>query len=181
MELESSLPCSQDPCTGPYPEPNESSPCTPSYLSKILLNIVLPAKCRCSSPGRSIKILMHSYSPVLAKCPAPITFIYLILNVMKPKHSFIASFLPSTLRDWHNGPLRRKYQEAHSHRTLNMGNTFLGLKRFVSCYCYQYIEEKVGNHSSKAWFLNWFGSLIRQEQILCACWNNVSLTLAGVP
>jgi hypothetical protein len=34
MEPEGSIPCSQEPCTGPYPEPY------PSYLSKIHLNIV---------------------------------------------------------------------------------------------------------------------------------------------
>jgi hypothetical protein len=44
METEGSLPCSQEPSTGPYPAAEQSSPVhtTPSYLSKIHLNIILP-------------------------------------------------------------------------------------------------------------------------------------------
>jgi hypothetical protein len=42
MEPESSLPCSQEPCTCSYSEPRQSNPYIPSYLSKIHLNIVHP-------------------------------------------------------------------------------------------------------------------------------------------
>jgi hypothetical protein len=41
MELESSLPCSQEPYTGPYPEPDQSSPCH-AILSQIHFNIIHP-------------------------------------------------------------------------------------------------------------------------------------------
>jgi hypothetical protein len=40
MELESSLPYSQQPCTGPYPEPDRSSLYHTIHFSKINLNIV---------------------------------------------------------------------------------------------------------------------------------------------
>jgi hypothetical protein len=42
METEGSLPFSQGPSTGPYTEPDKSSPYTPSYLSKIHVSIILP-------------------------------------------------------------------------------------------------------------------------------------------
>jgi hypothetical protein len=41
MEPVSLLPCSQEPSTGPYPEPDQSSPYH-SILSNIHFNIILP-------------------------------------------------------------------------------------------------------------------------------------------
>jgi hypothetical protein len=42
MEPEGSLPCSQKPATGPYPEAAESSRPIDPYLPKVHLNVILP-------------------------------------------------------------------------------------------------------------------------------------------
>jgi hypothetical protein len=42
MEPKGSLPHLQEPATCPYPEPDQSSPCPPSSLSKIHFNTVEP-------------------------------------------------------------------------------------------------------------------------------------------
>jgi hypothetical protein len=47
MESEGSLQCSQNPATGPYPEPTESSLPHP-YLPKVTLNVILPPTARSS-------------------------------------------------------------------------------------------------------------------------------------
>ena len=52
MEPESSLPYSQRPATRPYPQPNPSSPPTPSHFLKIHFNIIL------QSTGRHLTYLL---------------------------------------------------------------------------------------------------------------------------
>jgi hypothetical protein len=47
MEPEGSVPCSQEPSAGPYPAPDQSSPCHP-ILYKIHFNIILPPTSRSS-------------------------------------------------------------------------------------------------------------------------------------
>jgi hypothetical protein len=43
MEPEGSLLCLQEPATGPYPEPDKSSPHLPPYSPKIHSNIIFPS------------------------------------------------------------------------------------------------------------------------------------------
>ena len=75
MEPEGSLPYSQVPATSPYPEPDQSCPCSPSHILMIHINIILP-----SIPGSSKWSLSftfpcqgHVYTspfPICATCPA---------------------------------------------------------------------------------------------------------------
>jgi hypothetical protein len=73
-EPEGSSSCSQEPSTGPYPEPDRSSP-YPSYLFKIYFNIVHPPTSWSSWWSLSFS-LSHQYSictpllPIHAICPA---------------------------------------------------------------------------------------------------------------
>jgi hypothetical protein len=43
MESERSLPCSQEPTNGPYPDTDESIHILQTYLTKIRFNITLPS------------------------------------------------------------------------------------------------------------------------------------------
>jgi hypothetical protein len=61
MEPEGSIPCSQEPCNGPYPEPYQSNPVhsIPSDLSKIHFNIVYPPMSRSSQWSLSLWFSHH--------------------------------------------------------------------------------------------------------------------------
>jgi len=51
MEPERSLPRLQQPTTCPYPEPDQTSPCSPSHILEIHLNIILLFICLCLQVG----------------------------------------------------------------------------------------------------------------------------------
>jgi hypothetical protein len=79
IEPEGSLPHSQVPATCPYPEPDQSSPCTPSHFFKIYFNIIL------SSTPSSSNWPLSLRSPY--KNPLSISPVYHTCHMPCPSHS----------------------------------------------------------------------------------------------
>jgi hypothetical protein len=74
MVAESSLPCSEDPFTDPYPEPDQSRQYCPFLLSKIHFTVILPPMfCHpsCISPFW-ISHHLHSSSPAIMLHSVPV-------------------------------------------------------------------------------------------------------------
>jgi hypothetical protein len=87
MEPEGSLPCSQESSTGPYPEPDQSSPYTPSFLSKIILILSIQLRLGLPSglfpscfPTNILQTFLFSPLSCYMPCPShPPDFIILII------------------------------------------------------------------------------------------------------
>jgi hypothetical protein len=103
MEPEGSLPCSQEPSTGPYSQLIRSSPYQP-ILSNVLFFLVVSFFL--AFPPISY---MNSSSPIRATCPTQPTlldFIFLIMfsEVYKLWSSILCSFLQSPVTSYLFGP-----------------------------------------------------------------------------
>jgi len=86
MEPENSSPHSQVPATCPYPEPDQSTPFSPSHILKIHLNVIHPSTsgpCKWSvSLGFPTKSLYEPpLSPIRATCPAHL----ILLDFVTPR------------------------------------------------------------------------------------------------
>jgi hypothetical protein len=87
MEPEGSLPCSQQPSTGLYPEPDQSNPSIPPYLSKVHLILSTHLRLGLPSgllpPGFPTNILYaFLFSPIRAACPEQLILLDLIILIL---------------------------------------------------------------------------------------------------
>jgi hypothetical protein len=138
MEPEDSLPCSQDPITGPYSRPDNSVHSLLPHLYKIHFNIILPSTpILPSGPfpwGFSIKMLYVSlFSPTRVTCPAHLILLDFITPLIFDAQHKLQScsicryphpHLKSTQTWTHSATLQPLWEFVWPSRTMN---------RFIYC------------------------------------------------
>jgi hypothetical protein len=100
MEPECPLPCSEEPATGPYPEPDESSPHTPSSFSKIILTLPTFQVFLVAPPLQVfLPELRVQSSHMRTTCPANLIYFGFIISVLIGKeYKLLRSLLSSVLQ-----------------------------------------------------------------------------------
>jgi hypothetical protein len=63
-----SLPWSQDPATGTYPEPGDSSPHPPPYFPEIHSNIIFPSTARSSELAVTFRLSDENFTCISHLC-----------------------------------------------------------------------------------------------------------------
>ena len=91
MKPKGSLPYSQEPATYPHLEPDQSTPCHPTYFLKITFNIILGLPSGLCPSGFPPKLCMHlSSPPIRIICPAHLSLLdfitWIIFLVRSTEH-----------------------------------------------------------------------------------------------
>jgi hypothetical protein len=144
MELKGSLPCSQKPITGPFPQPDEFSPHPQNLVlldpfnGHIFLGLpsgLLPSGCLTKM------IYAFFISPVQAMCPICLTFISLIILIMfgeeyryEPSHYAAFSSLPLLPLSW-----VQVYSSAPCSQIPSVSKSFKTMGKISYMYLYLYI------------------------------------------
>jgi hypothetical protein len=89
MEPEVSVPCSQEPATGPYPGPDKSNPCPPTLFH---FDIILPPTRRSSEWSLPFKLPNQNFLPIChfpMRATYSVYFILLDFNILITVSHFI--------------------------------------------------------------------------------------------
>jgi hypothetical protein len=93
MEPESSLPCSQQPATGLYPDPDNPTHTIQSYFPRIPFNIILP--CSLDRPSG----LTSSGFPISVLYTCVIVFFYIAVHVASYRFMKVLHLLMTFIND----------------------------------------------------------------------------------
>jgi hypothetical protein len=151
MEPEGSLPHTQVPSVCPYPEPDRSSPCSPTHCLKIYMNIILPSTPASSKWSLSLGFPnqnpVYNFRPVCATCPVLLILLDVITRTIlgeeyRSLSSSLCSFLYSAVTSSLLGPA---IYTINCVKDLNCGDKFCRLALWMLTWPRRYdiVTEKM--------------------------------------